>query len=193
MNRIEQIIGEIEDFMEDCKSYPLSNSKIIVQKEELAEKLVELRMSIPDEVKQCQKIVSNQNAILSDAKARADGIISEANRMKDQMVDEHEIMQQAYATANKLVEDAKQQAQGIVESATAQANSIKLGSIQYTDDMLKSLQTIINHALTESQSRFEDFQKSLKSSYEIVSSNRQELAQGMAAQETAPSHSLQQN
>ena len=93
MNRIEQIIGEIEDFMEDCKSYPLSNSKIIVQKEELAEKLVELRMSIPDEVKQCQKIVSNQNAILSDAKARADGIISEANRMKDQMVDEHEIMQ----------------------------------------------------------------------------------------------------
>ena len=37
MNRIEQIIGEIEEFIESCKSYPLSSSKIIVPKEELSE------------------------------------------------------------------------------------------------------------------------------------------------------------
>lgn len=185
MNRIEQIIGEIEDYMEDCKFYPLSNTKIIVQKEELSEKLVELRMSIPDEVKKCRKIISNQNAIMMDAKTQADSMLAEANRAKEQMVDEHEIMQQAYATANKLIEDAKRQAQGIVENATAQANGIKLGSIQYTDEMLKSLQAIIQHAVNDSQNKFESLQASLKSSYDIVTSNRQELSQGMAAQENA--------
>ncbi|MGP1349186.1 MAG: vacuolar family H+-ATPase subunit H [Stomatobaculum sp.] len=191
MNRIEQIISEIEDYIEDCKTYPLSSSKIIVQKEELGARLVELRMAIPDEVRQCQKIVGNQNAILSEAKAKADSMVAEANRMTAHLVDEHEIMQRAYATANKLVEDAKQQAQGIVESATAEANSIKLSSIRYTDEMLKSLQTIINHTLTESQNRFEGLQSSLKSSYDIVSSNRQELAQGMAAQDKGPELPIQ--
>ena len=33
MNRIEQIIGEIEDYIEQCKNYPLSSSKIIVNRE----------------------------------------------------------------------------------------------------------------------------------------------------------------
>lgn len=185
MNRIEQIIGEIEDFIEDCKAYPLSGTKIVVQKEELMEKIVELRMAVPDEVKQCRKIISNQSAIMSDAKLRADSMLSEANRMKDQLVDEHEIMQQAYATANKLTEDARRQAQEMIENATAESNSIKLGSIRYTDDMLKSLQTIIEHAVNDSQNKFESLRASLKSSYDIVTANRQELAQGMAAQENA--------
>lgn len=115
MNRIEQIIGEIEEYIEDCKPSTFSSTKIIVQKEELSEKLVELRMSIPDEVRQCQKIISNQTAIMTDAKTKADAMIAEANKMTSQLVDEHEIMQRAYATANKLVEDARAQAQSIVE------------------------------------------------------------------------------
>ena len=186
MNRIEQIIGEIEEYIEDCKPSTFSSTKIIVQKEELSEKLVELRMSIPDEVRQCQKIISNQAAIMTDAKTKAEAMVAEANKMTSQLVDEHEIMQRAYATANKLVEDARAQAQSIVENATYEANGIKLGSIRYTDDMLKSLQTIISHTVTESQSRFENLQASLKSSYDIVSSNRQELVQGMAAQGNGP-------
>ena len=118
MNRIEQIIGEIEEYIEDCKPSTFSSTKIIVQKEELSEKLVELRMSIPDEVRQCQKIISNQTAIMTDAKTKADAMIAEANKMTSQLVDEHEIMQRAYATANKLVEDARAQAQSIVEMPT---------------------------------------------------------------------------
>ena len=183
MNRIEQIIGEIEDYIEQCKSYPLSNSKIIVNREELGEMLVELRMAVPDEIRKCQKIVSNQDAILNDAKARADSMVAEANRMTEQLVDEHESMQKAYATANKLTDDARVQAQTIVENATAEANGIKLGAINYTDEMLKSLQTIITHAMDGAQSRFNDLQSTLQSSYDIVSSNRKELAQGVSSEE----------
>jgi cell division septum initiation protein DivIVA len=176
MSRIEQIIGEIEDFVEQAKPYPLSNTKIVVNKEELGEMLVELRLQIPSEVKQYQKIISNQEAILNDAKAQADSMVAEANRMTEQLVDEHEIMQKAYATADKLIEDANNQAQAILDNATEQANAMKVSSIRYTDDMLKSLQTIINHTLTEAQGKFESLQSSLQSSYEIVSSNRKELA-----------------
>ena len=37
MSRIEQLIGEIEEYIDGCKFQPLSNTKILVNKEELEE------------------------------------------------------------------------------------------------------------------------------------------------------------
>ena len=62
MSRIEQLISEIEEYIDSCKFQALSNSKIIVNKEELEELLVELRLRIPDEIKKYQKIISQQEA-----------------------------------------------------------------------------------------------------------------------------------
>ena len=49
-SRIEQIITEIEDYIDSCKFQPLSNTKILVNKEEIEELLVELRLRIPEEI-----------------------------------------------------------------------------------------------------------------------------------------------
>lgn len=43
-SRIEQLIDEIEEYIENCKYQALSNTKIIVNKEEIDELLRELRM-----------------------------------------------------------------------------------------------------------------------------------------------------
>ena len=50
-SRMEQIIEEIEEFIDSCKYQPLSNTKIIVNKEELEELLTELRLKTPEEIK----------------------------------------------------------------------------------------------------------------------------------------------
>ena len=76
MSRIEQIITEIEDYIDSCKFQPLSNTKILVNKEEIEELLVELRLRIPEEIKKYQKIISNKDAILEDAQAKADAILA---------------------------------------------------------------------------------------------------------------------
>ena len=179
MSRIEQLIGEIEEYIDSCKFQPLSTTKIIVNKEELDELLVELRLRIPDEIKQYQKIISNQEAILSDAHTRADALLAEATAQTNELVNEHEIMQKAYAHANEVIEQAQAQAQAIIDSAVNDANNIRQGSIQYTDDMLKSLQNIINHSMEGAQGRFDAFMSSMRSSYDIVSSNRKELSGGI--------------
>ena len=66
-SRIEQIIGEIEEYVESCKFQPLSTTKIVVNKEEIEELLRELRLKTPDEIKRYQKIINNKDAILEDA------------------------------------------------------------------------------------------------------------------------------
>ncbi len=190
MSRIEQLISEIEEYIDTCKYQALSNTKIIVNKEELEELLVELRLRIPDEIKKYQKIISQQDTILGeahaqadammeDAKKQADILVAQANAQTSEMVNEHEIMQQAFAHANEVVEQANMQAQAIVDQAVMDANSIRQGSIQYTDDMLRSLQTIINHTMEGAKGRFDAFMTSMQSSYDIVSSNRNELAGGI--------------
>ena len=107
MSRIEQLINEIEEYIDSCKFQPLSTTKIIVNKEELDELLVELRLRIPDEIKQYQKIISNQDAILSDAHSKADAMLAEATAQTNELVNEHEIMQRAYAQANEIIEQPR--------------------------------------------------------------------------------------
>ena len=86
MSRIEQLISEIEEYIDSCKFQALSNSKIIVNKEELEELLVELRLRIPDEIKKYQKIISQQETILNEAQAQADAMLDDAKKQADSMV-----------------------------------------------------------------------------------------------------------
>ena len=178
-SRIEQLIDEIDEFIEGCKFQPLSATKIVVNKEEMEEYLRELRLKTPDEIKRYQKIISNKDAILEDAQAKADALIADAQNKAQELVTQHEIMQKAYAHANEVIEQAQAQAQAIIDSAVNDANNIRQGSIQYTDDMLKSLQNIINHSMEGAQGRFDAFMSSMRSSYDIVSSNRKELSGGI--------------
>ena len=94
-SRIEQIIEEIEEYVDNCKFQPLSTTKIVVNKEELEELLRELRLKTPDEIKRYQKIISNKDAILADAQAKAVGIIANAEAKAKELVSQHEVMQQA--------------------------------------------------------------------------------------------------
>ena len=175
-SRIEQIIEEIEEYIDrDCKFQPLSQTKIIVNKEHMDELLRELRMKTPDEIKRYQKIIANRDAILADAKAKADAMIEEAQVQTTELVSEHEIMQQAYAQANEIVTAATAQAQQILDSATEDANSIRQGAMDYTDDMLEKLQYIIEKSIRDNRDRYDSLLSGLDNILSIVNNNRNEL------------------
>ena len=46
-SRMEQIIEEIEEYIDNCKYQPLSSTKIVVNKDELEELLTELKQRLP--------------------------------------------------------------------------------------------------------------------------------------------------
>ncbi len=174
-SRMEQIMDEIEDYIENCRPQPLSNTKIIVNRDEIEDLLAELRRKTPDEIKRYQKIISNKEAILADAQTKADAILAQAQVHTSELVSEHQIMQQAYAQANEVVLIATNQAQEILDNATNDANSIRTGALQYTDDILKNLEELIGHAMDTTQARTENLIKSLQSCYDLVNANRNEL------------------
>ena len=178
-SRIEQIIQEIEEYVDSCKFQPLSTTKIVVNKEEIEEYLRELRLKTPDEIKRYQKIISNKDAILEDAQAKA-----------QELVTQHEIMQKAYAQANETINAANKQAQEILDSATQDANSIRLSAITYTDDMMANIGSVLNQTLEDAGGKYKAFIDALQSCLEVVNHNRQELAP-QTAQAAAISNTFQ--
>lgn len=174
-SKIERIIDEIEEYIDNCKTYPLSSAKIIVNKDEIEELLSELRNKTPEEIKRYQQIISNKEAILADAQAKADDIIARAQVKTDELINEHQIMQSAYAQANEVVMMATKQAQEILDTATNDANNIRMGAMQYTDDILKNLENAIARSMEAARVRHESYIGSLQEFYDVVSANRAEL------------------
>ena len=175
MSRIEQIIGEIEDYISSCKAVPLSSTKIYVNKEDMEELIRELRLKTPDEIKKYQKLISNKDAILKDAREQAEQMIKAAKVQTEELINEHEIMQRAYEQANEVIAEASNKAQEIVDRAVEEANAIRMGSIRYTDDMLANLQMIIEHTIEDSKAKYDMLLASLSKDLNIVVSNRKEL------------------
>ena len=182
-SRIEEIIEEIEDYIDSCKPSAFSSSKIVVNRDELEGLLEELRTKTPDEIKRYQKIISNKEAILADAQSKADAIIAQAQIQTNELVSEHQIMQQAYAQANEVVMIATKNAQEMLDKATEDANNIRLSAISYTDDLLKRIEDVLVSSMDTTRARTDSYLASMQGFLDVVISNRMELSSGSADEE----------
>ncbi|MCI8860253.1 MAG: ATPase [Lachnospiraceae bacterium] len=174
-SKIEQVIDEIEDFVEHCRYQPLSNTKIVVNKDELDDLLADLRRKVPDEIKNYQRMLSNKENIIADARAKADSIIADAQVQTTELISDHEIMQQVYERADEVVAAATNEAQEILDRAAMDADAIRMGAIEYTDSILKEIEEILASAMETTQARSENLLHSLQGCYDEIRSNRGEL------------------
>lgn len=181
VSKIEQLIEEIYEFVESCKMQPLSSTKVVVPKDQLYDLLDELRLRTPDEIKRYQKIISNRDAILQDAQGKANSMLAEAEAQTNALIDEHQIMQQAYYQANEVVNQATVQAEQMLEQARRDADAIRLGALNYTNELLSNAEHIISASYNNSKSQYEGLLESLKGSLDVIAANRRELVQDEAA------------
>ena len=175
-SEIEKVIEEIEDYLDTCKSAPLSSTKILVNRDDIDSLIEELKKKTPSEIRKFQKIISNQDAILADARKKADAIIEEAHLQTNKLVSEHVIMNEAYNRANEVVEVATKQATEMLDKATLEANDIRTSAIEYTDNLLKNVQDIIVASMDSTKIRTDRFLEEMQGYLDTVTGNRLELS-----------------
>ena len=174
-SRIEELIDEIEEYIDTCKYKAFSTDIIMVNKAEMDDLLRELRMKTPEEIKRYQKVLANTEAILADARSKAEELIKNATAQTTELVNEHEIMQRAYEQANEIVAMATEQAQGILDNAMIEANNMKAAAMQYTDDILANLENILKQSIEISTRDYNTLVGNLQEIDHVVTSNRAEL------------------
>lgn len=175
MSKFEQIISEIEDYIDNCSYVRFSNTKIAVVKEDLDEMLHELRLRTPEEVKNYQKLLKNKDRIISEANEQARLIIDTAQIQTNELVNEHEIMQRAYEEGQNYIDQAKVQAQQILDTAVEEANAYRQSVMEYADSLLSSIQGIIETTVNDTSSRFEGMFNNLNETLNVITANRNAL------------------
>lgn len=181
-SKIEQLIDNIYEYIESCKPKGFSTSQVIVPKDELYDLLDELRLRVPDEVKRCQKMLVNRDAIIANAQERAEKIIADAKLQAEALVHDSEIMRQAYLQANEMVSRATQEADGIMQAVNRDADQIRTGALAYTNDMLAEVERVMSMAYEDTRGKSEALLESIRRNLEIVSENRRELCEDVAPQ-----------
>ncbi len=174
-SKIEQTIEDIEQLIDSSKFKSFSNTHIIVDKYELESLVSDLRKRAPEEIKQYQKIISNREAIINDAKSKAKDLLDKASAQTSELISQHEIMLRAYEQADEVVNQAILRAQEIVDDATIESNELKTSAMQYTDTLLSQVEDIVSHYLGAANTKYDELIKSLNECYEVVRANRQEL------------------
>lgn len=179
-NRIEQLIEDIYEFVESCKMQPLSQTKVIVPKDELYDLLDELRLRTPDEIKRYQKIIANRDAIIADAEEKSATIQAEAKEKAKSLVNDNEIMQQAYYQANEMVSNASLQAEAMLRSANEDAEQIRAGALAYANEILSEVEHVLSNAYESTRTKSDALVSSLKSNLDVVINNKKELVESLS-------------
>ena len=125
---IDQIMNEIEEKIDSCRTIPIWGRGII-DKDEILDMIQDMRKKFPEEMIQAKWVKEERQRIINDAQKEAAAMIKATEEKIAAMVNEHDITQQAYAKANQIVDSAQQN-----------SREIRLGANQYADDVLRALE-----------------------------------------------------
>ena len=129
------LLETLEDILEKSRAIPFSD-KCIIEKDEMLDIIREIRLKLPDELKQAKWVREERQRILVEAQNEADEIIKEAENRIISMIDEHEITRKAY---DKKVE--------IIENANEMSREISNGTKEYADNVLNGVEIALQEAL----------------------------------------------
>ena len=114
--------------------------------DELIAAINDIRLKLPEEIKQAKWVKEERQRILLEAQKEASSVIKEAETRIVSMIDENEITRKAYDQANETIINAQRT-----------AREIKQGSLEYADEVLAKME------------------ENLKDTYLMLHKNREEL------------------
>lgn len=129
------LLDTLEEIIENSRNVPFT-SKGIVDKEEILDIIKEVRIKLPEELKQAKWVKEERTRILIEAQKEADDVVKEAENRIIAMIDEHEITRKAYT-----------QKAEIIETANEMAREISNGTKEHADALLAKIEGVLEETL----------------------------------------------
>ncbi|MFW2488358.1 ATPase [Clostridium chromiireducens] len=168
---IIELLEYLQDLVENSPKVPMSG-KIMVDKRELVEVIDQIINYMPDQFKKAEWVMNERERILNEAKKEYDSVRKETMNMMRQNVENHDI-----------VKEAKIRAQEIIATAQRDAKAIRLGSRDYSDEILTQLdEELEEHKIKLIKNLQESFElvakeidKNLTGTCDVIKDNIKEL------------------
>ena len=82
------LLETLEEIIENSKKMPFTN-KVMIEQEDLLDIIKEIRLKLPEDLKQAKWVSEERDRILEEAKKEADDVVKEAENRIIAMIDEH--------------------------------------------------------------------------------------------------------
>jgi cell division septum initiation protein DivIVA len=122
------LIDKLDDLVHNARQVRLRD-QVRVDREEVSDILDQMRATIPEDIKQARWIVKERQEMLAAAEREAQRIVEGAGERQSQLVSEHELTRQAELEAEEIIDGAR-----------AREREIRLGAVDYADEILDTLE-----------------------------------------------------
>ena len=168
---IIELLEYLQELVENSSKVPMSG-KVMIDKKEIIEVIDQIINYMPDQFKKAEWVMNERERILDEAKKEYDSVRKDTMTMMKQNVEKHDI-----------VKEAKIRAEEIITSAQRDAKAIRLGSRDYSDEILTQLDKEIEDQkiklIKNLQDSFESVAKEIDSNLsnacEVIKDNVKEL------------------
>jgi len=126
---IHEAIDRLEYLIGHSRQIPLTRT-VVVDQEEVLACIDDLRLSLPDEIKQARWTLQEQQRLLSEAQAEAARTVSKAGERAQTMIGQHD-----------LVKRAEKQAEAMLKEATVKAEETRRAADRYASEVMQNLES----------------------------------------------------
>ncbi len=113
---ILHLVDRLEELFNESKPIPLTHS-VVVDEDRMLEIIDQMRISIPDEVKNAQQIIAQRDRVLAQAQEEANRTVKLAKNKGDDIVARDAIVEAAQIRADQLLTQARAEAEVIRSEA----------------------------------------------------------------------------
>lgn len=160
---VMELLDVLEDLLDNAKPAPF-RQKVMVDRDAMYEVLKDIRLFLPNEIKQSRWVMDERNKILVDAQQDADSIVKDAEVQISKMVADHEITKRATTEAEQIIEDAK-----------GMSKDLRLGAMEYVDGLLVDVAELFEKAYNEVKAQNSIIEQCYTEKIEEIFENRREL------------------
>ncbi len=122
---IDDILDMMDDILDKAASVPFSVKKSIIDSDQMRDCINDIRLNLPQEIKQAKLIVHDRQSIIADANKEAELVIRRAEERAKVIVSNDEI-----------TKAAKQRATELLNQAQSKAKEVRNASNEYIEDIL---------------------------------------------------------
>jgi len=134
---ILHLIDRIEELFNESRAVPFTRN-VVVDEDKMLDIIDQMRVTVPEEVKKAQQIVSQKERMIAQAQEEASRIVALAKEKAEQIVDREAIVKSAQTRGAQIVAQAKEDAANTRHDAD-----------DYVIDSLQNLEEEVTKLLTQ--------------------------------------------
>ena len=144
---ILHLVDRLETLLNKSWRLPFT-SNVVIQEDAFLDIIDQMRISIPEEVKQARRISAERERLLEQAQEEADRIVTLAKEQAGGLANDHEVVKVAQARADEIVARAQHSAEAI----KAEADTYVMEVLSNLEEQLMLLLTTVRNGIRQVQS-----------------------------------------